>query len=350
MEKSIYRIIDANFNRAREAARMMEEYVRFSLNRPAFSSRAKQIRHTLCGCIEKLDTLKLLCSRDTSGDVGRTVKVDAQLQRRSLDDCFIAAAKRAGEALRVLAECIQSIDPAAAATMEHLRFDVYALEKDVSLASDAKQKFASVRLYVLVNTGPDTPDTDVLEFTRQCALGDADCLQLRAKGITDSRFLNLAGNFTQICHEHSVLSIINDRADIAICSGADGVHLGQEDIPVSSAKNLAPRPLIVGASTHNTEELNQAIESGYDYIAIGPAFASSTKPDVKVAGIGYIKEALQTLEQANLAHAAIGGITPSNIQELFSLGIRTVAVSASISSSDPGSDCKVLKTLLLNHN
>ena len=76
MEKSTYRIIDANFNRAREAARMMEEYVRFALNRPAFSGRAKQIRHTLCGCIEKLDALKLLCSRDTSGDVGRTVKVE----------------------------------------------------------------------------------------------------------------------------------------------------------------------------------------------------------------------------------------------------------------------------------
>ena len=350
MEKSTYRIIDANFNRAREAARMMEEYVRFALNRPAFSGRAKQIRHTLCGCIDKLEALKLLCSRDTSGDVGRTVKVDAQLQRQSLDDCFIAAAKRAGEALRVLAECVQSIDPAAAATMEHLRFEVYALEKDVSLASDAKRKFASVRLYVLVNAGPDTPGTDVLEFTRQCALGGADCIQLRAKGITDSRFLQLAASFTKICREYSVLSIINDRTDIAICSDADGVHLGQEDIPVSSAKNLAPRPLIVGASTHNTEELNQAIESGYDYIAIGPAFASSTKPDVKVAGPGFIKEALQTLEQAALAHVAIGGITQGNIQELLCLGVRTVAVSTSISPSDPRSDCKALKTLLLGHN
>ena len=329
---------------------MMEEYVRFALNRPALSSRAKRIRHTLCTQIEKMDSIRLLCNRNTERDVGRGIQVEGQLQRQSLEDCFIAATKRASEALRVLAECTQPIDSAIAAIMEQLRFEVYALEKDVSLIFDSTRKFASVRLYVLVNVGPDTPDIHVLDFTRRCALGGADCIQLRSKGICDNRLLELARQFTQLCRENNVLSIINDRADIAILADADGVHLGQEDIPAFDARNLADRPLIVGASTHNPDELIRSIESGYDYIAIGPAFASSTKPDVKVAGPAYIKQALQVLNDNNLPHVAIGGITEVNLRELISIGVRTAAVSSSISTDTPEKDCKALKSLLLDAN
>ena len=106
----LYRIIDANFNRAREALRVMEEYCRFGLNHSGLAGKAKQCRHRLCEAISKLDSVKLICSRDVAGDVGRELKVEGQLSRQSIEDCFTAAAKRASEALRTLAESIQTID------------------------------------------------------------------------------------------------------------------------------------------------------------------------------------------------------------------------------------------------
>ena len=349
MSDVLYRIIDANFNRCREAFRVMEEYCRFGLNNPALSARAKQLRHELCGAIDKLDNEKLLSCRDTDGDVGKTTEVSGQLKRQSIEDCFTAAAKRAGEALRALAESAQSIDPEITAVAERLRFAAYALEKDVVLKASATRKFAPVRLYVLINATPDISPADTLELVDACIAGGADCLQLRAKGFTDKALLALAEKFTAACKGKNVISIINDRIDIAILSGADGVHLGQDEIPLSKARRLAKAPLIYGASTHNEQELRDAIQAGYDYIAIGPAFASPTKPDVPVAGPDYLHHALPVLTQAGIPHVAIGGITAHNIVILQKIGIRTIAVSSCICETEsPHNSCKVLKDMLLN--
>ena len=183
-----------------------------------------------------------------------------------------------------------------AAIMEQLRFEVYALEKETVLKSCTAKTWGNVRLYVLINATPETPPADVLHLCRDCIAGGADCLQLRAKNLTDAQLLKLAESFTTLCKENSVISIINDRVDIAVLSGADGVHLGQAEIPVHKARNLARIPLIIGVSTHSKEELQQALASGCDYAAIGPAFVSPTKPHLQVAGLDYLKIALPVLE------------------------------------------------------
>lgn len=326
----------------------MEEYCRFGLNHAGLSGRAKQLRHRLCEAISRLDAVKLLCSRDTSGDVGRAMAVDGQLRRQSLEDCFTAAAKRAGEALRALAEALQSIDANAAAVMEQLRFEVYALEQETVLKASAAAKWAAVRLYVLINATGHTSHEDVLRQARACIAGGADCLQLRAKGLADGALLALAEAFTAVCRDAGVVSIINDRTDIAILAGADGVHLGQDEIPVRQARRLSPMPLIIGVSTHSQEELDDALGSGCDYAAIGPAFPSTTKPDLSLAGVEYLKIALPQLERAGLWHTAIGGITPGNLPSLLAIGIRTVAVSAAVCGAEnPEACCKTLKEMLL---
>lgn len=349
MNEVIYRIIDANFNRAREALRVMEEYCRFGLNNSALSGASKQCRHRLCQSLKSIDPKELLLNRDTEGDVGRDLKVEDQLQRRSLQDCFTAAAKRASEALRALAESTQAIDPDISAVMEKLRFKVYALEKKAILLSCAKHKFQSVRLYVIINATAQTDKTKLLNLARTCIKYGADCLQLRAKGLCDSSLLNLAKEFTLLCKELEAISIINDRADIAVLSEADGVHLGQNEIPVSYARQLAKRPLIVGASTHNLDELQFAIDSGCDYAGIGPAFASPTKPDLNVSGIEYIKQAIPILDQAGIFHVAIGGINPQNLASLLDIRTKAVAVSSTVTNSaNPGIICKTLKESLLN--
>lgn len=349
MADSLYRIIDANFNRAREAFRVMEEYCRFTLNNSSLSARAKQSRHQLCESLKAIDQMQLLYNRDTLGDIGRTLKIEGHQKRTSIEDCFTAAAKRASEALRALAESTQTIDSTVAPVMEKLRFEVYAIEKEALLLTNKKAKLKPVRLYVLINAEEQTDDNGVLSLVKACIDGGADCIQLRAKDITDQHYLKLARSFTDYCRRHKTLSIINDRTDIAILSEADGVHLGQNEISAEDARKLANRPLIVGVSTHNKKELLAAIKTNCDYVGIGPAFPSPTKPDVKVAGLGYIQEALEVLRETNIFHVAIGGINHNNLADLINVGVFTVAVSGAIGTSkNAKTSCQGLKSILLD--
>lgn len=349
MSAVIYRIIDANFNRCREAFRVMEEFCRFVLNDQELTSKSKQCRHFLCETLSTIDSLKLLWNRDVAGDVGRELKVTGQMQRKSIEDCFIAACKRASEALRALAESTQTIDPEIAVVMEKLRFETYEIEKKAFLKAHLQTKFEPVRLYILINAFENVPRQEVLQIARECIEGGADSLQLRAKGLSDKQFLALAEPFTALCKDGDVLSIINDRVDIAMLSGADGVHLGQDEISVEQARKMARHPLIIGLSTHSLSELEKAIDSGCDYAAIGPAFSSPTKPQIPVAGLDYIKQATEILSQKGLFHVAIGGITEKNLRDVIQSGARAVAISSAVTASkDIKNTCQMLKSILVS--
>ncbi len=342
MDKPCLRIIDANFNRAREALRMMEDYCRFGLNNGALSGRLKQLRHELSAAIGSLDAGQLLASRDTLGDVGVGQSVKGQLERTSLAESFIAAAKRLTEALRVLSETVQSQDRGLAATIERLRYDAYTLEKDVVLFASPLEKFARVRLYVIISS--EFP-SDILSLTARCAAGGADCIQLRVKGIPDDRLFALAVEFAEMCRQTRVLSIINDRPDIAIAAGADGVHLGQNDLPIEQVRRLQSAPLIIGRSTHAPKELERAIASRPAYVSLGPVFATPTKPGLAVAGLDYVRDGLAALKDTGIGHVALGGITCENIDQVIRAGARCSAVCSAVTAApDPGQACRRLKT------
>ena len=227
MERAANRIIDANFNRAREACRVIEEFCRFVLNSSTLTERAKKLRHELSASIGKLDAGRLISSRDTLGDVGVGTTVEKQLTRGSLNDCFTAGCKRLTEALRALAEIIQIDNEPIAAAIEKLRFDAYALEKDIVLFSDTSTKFKSVRLYIVITSNLPA---EIISLAHKCVAGGADCIQLRAKETEDDMLFALAVEFVKICKKAGVVSIINDRADIAAAAGADGVHLGLQSL------------------------------------------------------------------------------------------------------------------------
>ncbi len=357
MEKAAYRILDANFNRAREALRVMEEYARFALNCGPLSGRAKQLRHGLSTAIGALDAASLLASRDTLGDVGVGQKVPGQLERTTLKDGFTAAAKRLSEALRALAETIQSADAKTAATIEHLRYDAYTLEKDIVLFAEPAEKFKRVRLYVIITSNLPA---EVLSLASRCAAGGADCIQLRAKDIPDDRLFALAVEFVDICREMGSLSIINDRVDIAAAAGADGVHLGQHDLPIEQVRRLQLTPLIVGKSTHSLKELETVVSDMNDggagsqptrgpgalpsYVSLGPVFATPTKPKIDIAGLDYVRQGLDTLSGTGVGHAVIGGITRDNVEQVLDAGARCIAVCAAVTGApDPAEACRRLK-------
>ena len=344
MERAIYRIIDANFNRAREAARVMEEYCRFALESAALSSRAKELRHRLSRAVDRLDARMLAAARDCDGDVGRGMCVGDQMVRRSLADCSTAAAKRLSEALRALAETVGVFDPDLAGVFEALRFDAYTLEKDMVLAASAAERFKPVRLYVLITPGPDDPPGRILDLAAECADGGADCLQLRAKGITDDRLYELATDFVRVCAEKNVISIINDRTDIAVAAVADGVHLGQNDLGIAQARKLQKRPMIFGISTHSLDQLDRAIEQTPAYVALGPVFPTATKPQEPCVGLEYIAAATKKLKPAGIAHVAIGGVTLDNVEAVLHAGAKAIAVCAAITAqNDPTGHCQRFK-------
>jgi thiamine-phosphate pyrophosphorylase len=341
MERAVYRIIDANFNRAREAVRAIEEFCRFALNSESLTGRAKQIRHELSSYIDSLDAVRLISSRNTLGDVGVGQKVDHQLVRRDLYDCCTAACKRLSEALRVLAEALWIQNQPEAEKIEKLRYTAYTLEKDIILQSDTVEKFKKVQLYIVITS--DLP-SEALFLTSKCVAGGADCIQLRAKTIEDDTFFALAVEFVKICREAGVVSIINDRTDIAVAAGADGVHLGQNDLPVAQARELELAPLIVGKSTHSLEQLRVTCDEQPTYVGLGPVFSTATKPNAPAVGLRYVRQAVQWLQHHGIGHVAIGGITSDNVDQVLDAGAKSIAVCSTVTGADdPVEACRALK-------
>ncbi len=341
MERAVYRIIDANFNRSREAIRVIEEFCRFALNSGPLTERAKQIRHELSSAIGRLNAGRLISSRDTLGDVGVGKTVDEQLVRGELRDCFTAGCKRLTEALRVLAEMTQTQDRSVAETIEKLRYAAYTLEKDIALFSDAFEKFKGVRLYVIITSNLPA---DIISLTCKCAAGGADCIQLRSKAVEDDKLFAIAVEFVRMCKDAGVLSIINDRIDVAVAAGADGVHLGQNDLPIEQARKLQLAPLIIGKSTHSTRQLRLACEERPTYAALGPVFATETKPTAEAVGLDYVRQAAGILADTGIGNVAIGGITLDNVEDVLRAGAKAIAVCAAVTKAgDPAAACGALK-------
>lgn len=341
MEQAVYRIIDANFNRAREAARSVEEFCRFALNSKSLTKRAKQLRHELSACIGGLNTARLISCRDTLGDVGVDLKVDKQLSRGDLYDCCIAACKRLSEALRVLAEVLRIQGQTEADAMERLRYTAYTLEKDIVIQSHAFEKYRSVRLYVVITSNLPM---EVISLTGKCIVGGADCIQLRAKTVDDDTLFALAVEFVKMCKDAGIVSIINDRTDIAVAAGADGVHLGQNDLPVAQARRLGLAPLIIGKSTHSIEQLRVACDERPTYVGLGPVFMTATKPRAQEVGLDYVKKSLEMLADEVIGHVAIGGITSDNVGQVLDAGAVGIAVCSAVThADDPSAACRALK-------
>jgi thiamine-phosphate pyrophosphorylase len=347
MNQAIFRIIDANFNRAREGLRIAEEFCRFALNNETLSSRCKQIRHRLSAAISSLGTRQLVTARDTENDIGRGIKITEQMKRADLEDCVTAGFARTTEAIRVLAETAATVDGTISDTLEQLRYDCYALEKDIALFGFGAIRFAKVRLYGIITL---ENCSDVLAVAKVAAENGADCLQLRAKKITDAAFLETAKDFVDLCSHHNVISIINDRADIAVSAQADGIHLGQNDLPLKDVRRCQLKPLITGISTHSMAELEKAIKQMPHYVGLGSVFSTDTKQQVKIAGLDYIAKAIQFLKDKPVEAVAIGGINLENIEKVLQAGARRIAVSSCICKAEnPGQVCKTLKQKILQY-
>ncbi len=321
------RIIDANANRAREALRVIEDYARFALDSAELSGELKRIRHAMGEALEGMLDIAIL-HRDTAQDVGTTNKTATEFHREDLSHVITAAGKRLCEALRCLEECAKTVDPARAGKLEKLRYRFYVIEQTVALTLSPARRFEDVRLYVLISSD-HCGGRDWREVARLAIEGGADCLQLREKAMDGGELLARAGEFVELCKKGNVLSIINDRVDVAIASGADGVHVGQTDLPAREVRKLVGRQRIVGVSTQAIEQARKAVLDGADYIGIGPVFRSSTKTREILPGLDYARKVAQEIR---IPAVAIAGITLENVDHVIASGIRRIAVTAAVTS------------------
>lgn len=348
MHPSLPRLIDAAANRAREALRVMEDLARFVLDDADLCADLKSLRHDLAAALRAgPDPLALLASRDTPGDVGTTISTDAEYHRPNLPAVAAAASKRLTEALRSIEECFkvdggQSADgDRGAKAIEALRYRAYTVEKRLLLALGTGRA-AQWRLCVLVTESMCThlPWEDVV---RQSIEGGADCIQLREKSLADAELLRRAHRVVAIAHEMGAAAVINDRPDIALLSGADGVHLGQDDLPIDHVRRLAGSALLIGVSTGSMDQALAAVRAGADLCGVGPMFPTTTKHKPTLAGPAYLREYLTNPATARVPHLAIGGITPENIAQLAEAGCRGVAVSSAVVNEQrPAVACRAL--------
>ncbi|NEQ25806.1 MAG: thiamine phosphate synthase [Microcoleus sp. SIO2G3] len=320
-EPAICRILDANLDRAREGLRIIEEWCRFGLNSASMAAECKQMRQELASWHSQ----ELRASRDTPGDPGTELTHPREEQRSSIQQLLQANLCRVEEALRVLEEYGKLYDPDMGTAFKQMRYQVYILESNL-LAYRRHQLLERSRLYLV------TSASDQLFFTVEAALqGGLTLVQYREKVADDSVKLSHAQKLRQMCHHYGALFIMNDRVDLAIAVDADGVHLGQQDVPIALARQLLGPQRIIGRSTTNPDEMQRAIAEGADYIGVGPVYETPTKAGKAAAGLEYIQYAAK---HASVPWFAIGGIDPSNINDVLGAGAQRVAIVRAIMQAE----------------
>lgn len=342
----LLRLIDASANRAREGLRVMEDLARFVLDNALLTESLKRLRHDLRAHLAALPLRPsdLLDARDTPGDVGTAITTPGELARPDpLPDLATAAAKRAEEALRSLEEFAKALGQNGK-NFESLRYTLYDLERTLllRLAPPAPQW----SLCVLVTRSLCTHHTPEA-IVRLAAAGGAGCVQIREKDMADGERLDHTARLVRAARDAGVHAIVNDRADLARLADADGVHLGQTDLPVATARRIVGPGRWIGVSCATLEDAHRAAADRADSIGLGPMFPSTTKPKPALAGPDLVRAVLADPAATSLPHLAISGINAANIQQLAAAGCRGVAVSGAVcAAEDPAAVCRAIVAAL----
>ncbi len=200
---------------------------------------------------------------------------------------------------------------------------------------ERRQRLARARLYLVCDARED-------EFVDAALRGGVDIIQLRIKQGSDAEILSAAERFARACAVHGALFILNDRPDLVVEAGADGVHVGQEDVSVARAREIVGEERLIGLSTHSPEQVRRA--SGVDYIGVGPVHETPTKPGRRSVGLELVSYAAA---HAGVPFFAIGGIDQTNIERVAAAGATRVAVVRALTdASDPERTAQSLRGAL----
>ena len=336
------RIIDAAANRGGEGLRVIEDYLRFALDDRHLTGACKKIRHELTETLAVFPNALRHAARDTRADVGTGVSLPAEQDRGGVADVLEANFKRVLQSLRSLEEYAKIQSPETAAALEQLRYRVYTLERAAGITRASLERLAEARLYVLVD-GRES-QRDFVELAKSLIAAGASMIQLRDKRLGDRELLARARVLGDLTKRASTLFIVNDRPDLAVLSGADGVHVGQEELTVKDARRILGPAGLIGVSTHSLDQAKAAVLDGADYIGVGPTFPSGTKQFAEFTGVELLR-AVQA--EIRLPAFAIGGITADNLPQVLAAGFTRIAVSAAVTAApDPAAAAKQFRDAL----
>ena len=346
-ERQLYRIVDANLNRAREGLRVVEEVARFVLEDKALQKKTKSLRHKLASLFasaprkgaanppssqaaRQVDRPLLIDrGRNAEGDVGKNSLTGSEARRATIADLLQANFARIEESVRALEEFTKIFSGDLSACFKAMRFEVYSLEKEYVRAANRVANIHSLKrigLYPIIDR-QTIGDLDPVEVARQVLVPGVKIVQYRDKVSSASDICEICAALRDITLQKGVIFIVNDRLDIALATDADGVHLGQDDIPVSTARRLLGSRKIIGKSTHSFSQARRAAKQDIDYIAVGPIFSTPTKRGARAVGPELIARVRQITDKPIIA---IGGINRHNLGDVLERGADGAAVISAV--------------------
>lgn len=352
MSQSFWRILDANLNRCNEGLRVLEDWCRFVADDQPLSQRLKDIRHHLQQASAPWPIASLLQARDSMGDVGRENTTATEHVRQDDQALLQANFCRVQQSLRVMEETAKRLEQPSQ-LLEALRYQAYDLHRDVLLKLLGK---SSQHLTPPTTTFPTTSESEgerrrnLLKSAQLYVLtdlkgglkslekhlhglieGGAQVIQLRDKTAEDRDLLNASVMSASVCRAAGVLFIVNDRPDLAVAAGADGVHVGQEELPVAVVRQLVGEHRLVGLSTHDSSQVTEALACPCDYLGVGPVFGSQTKSFKQHVGTALLEQVSGSITKPAFA---IGGIQEDNLEQVLATGFNRIAVQGGAGHGD----------------
>ena len=329
----IAQIIDANLDRAREGLRVLEDWARFALGRKDLVKSIKNFRQNLGK--HHLKVYKE--SRNFIKDECAGLSHPEQFKRNNASAIISSNSARVQEALRVIEEFSRDHNQNLSKISSEIRYEIYNLE--ISLL-EAHSNYLHRKILNENDLYFITLDCENLfEKIKDILEGGVKIIQLRFKKGEDSDNIKFAIKVRQLCDKFSALFLINDRVDIALACNADGVHLGQNDMDIKSARNILGYSKIIGISASNELDIKNAIKDGCDYLGVGPVFATSTKKGKVPLGINTLKSLTKDI---SIPWFAIGGIKQENISLLKENNICKVAMISELLNSEKSKEKAIM--------
>lgn len=349
-------LLDANLNRCREGLRVLDDYCRFIIRCEQLTEQIKELRHGLVAAENLLhQTLPDLISyRDVNADAGTQITTASELDRSGLTDLVAANSRRIQESLRSLEEYGKLYSGQFCTAIKAIRYESYSLHQKICQQQtatsssersnfDRTERLRLASLYVLLTESLcRQPWKQVVEA---CLAGGADIIQLREKSLPPSEVVSRGKWISAACQHAGALFIMNDRPDLAVLADADGVHVGQDDLPPNAVRMIIGPSRLIGRSTHSKHQIADANSCrDVDYLGVGPVFPSRTKSFDEFPGLQLVSSADQV---ATKPWYSIGGIHEANIDQLIENGACRAAVCGSvIASKDPQHATRALRTTL----
>lgn len=330
----IYRIIDVEVNRVSEALRVLEDLSRFVYDNKKITTDLKESRHKLRGMFRKEEN-NLTAYRNVKTDHGLEIsRKIARIERCNLKDIMLANFKRAEEGLRSMEEFSKMFkEKNLVEDIEALRYKIYDIEKSFankSSKNDILRLFQS-GLYGITDTRFH-PYRNIKDIVIGMVDSGIKIIQYREKNKSPIQKLQECKVIKEIIENSGTFLIVNDDISIAMSVKASGIHLGQDDFPISEARTLLDENMIIGISTHSHEQALTAVSSGADYIGVGPVFYTETHSSkISPVGLEYLKWVSENIE---IPYVAIGGIKKNNIDEILKNGGRMISIVSELLQSD----------------